>query len=107
MSKSMKKTYEEVETNDELKARGLQRINRRFQPKKGEMTLRDCQVICETRIDADLYNYLEAETEKKGESSVNAVLNIFLREAIERRKMREELLDDKEFVSRLKEKLAA
>lgn len=107
MSINTKKIYEEVETNDELKSRGLQRIKRKFQPKKDEMTIKDCQVISEIRIDADLYDFLRAESEKKGESSVDQTLNGLLREAIERNKIREELLNDTEFVSRLKEKLAA
>lgn len=107
MSNNTKKIYEEVETNEELQARGLQRIKRNFQPKKGEMTIKDCQVISEIKIDADLYNFLRSEAEKKSESSVDRILNEILREAIERNKMREELLNDTEFVNRLKEKLAA
>jgi len=107
MSNNTKKIYVEVETNEDLKSRGLQRIKRKFQPKKGEMTIKDCQVISEVRIDADLYDFLKAESEKKGETSIDRTLNVFLREIIERIKIREELLNDSEFVSRLKEKLAA
>ena len=52
MSNNTRNTYEELETSDELKASGLRRIKRKFQPKKGEMTLKNCQVITEVRIDA-------------------------------------------------------
>ena len=34
------------------------------------MTIRDCQVIAEIRIDADLYNFLKSESEKSENSSV-------------------------------------
>ncbi|CAN5366696.1 hypothetical protein BH20ACI1_BH20ACI1_26270 [soil metagenome] len=84
MSINMKKTYEELETSDELKARGFRRIKRRFQPKKGEMTLKDCQVITEVRIDADLYNFLRSKSENSGERSIEKLLNAILREKFEK-----------------------
>lgn len=98
---------EYLDTPEEAKALGLRRIKRRHFTQKGEVIIKDCQVISEIRIDADLYDFLKTESEKKGESSVDRTLNEFLREAIERIKIREELLNDSEFVSRLKEKLAA
>ncbi len=116
MSANTKKIYEEIETSDELKARGLQRIKRKFRPQKGEMTIRDCQVIAEIRIDADLYNFLKSESEKSGNSTVEKLLNEILREKFEReeakkiseiKELRAKLLNDTEFLQELKEKLAA
>ncbi len=112
----MKKTYEELETSDELKARGLRRIKRRFQPKKGEMTLKDCQVITEIRIDADLYNFLESKAQNSADSNVEKLLNAILREKFEKeeaeklveiKELRSKLLNDSEFLQELKIKLAA
>jgi hypothetical protein len=107
MLKNMKKAYEELETEEDLKARGLRRIKRRFQPKPGETSLIKCQVITEVKIDADLFNYLETESKARDEDSINSLLNNILREVIEKRKLSEELLNDSVFVSRLREKLAA
>jgi len=90
--------YEELETSEELKARGLRRIKRRFQPKKGEITLKDCFVTIELSLDAEVLEFFESDSEK-----INAVL----RKEMEKRKLSDELLEDKDFVSRLKEKLAA
>ncbi len=103
----MKKAYEELETEEDLKARGLRRIKRRFQPKPGETALIKCQVITDVEIDADLFNYLETESKARDEDSINCLLNNILREVIEKRKLSEELLNDSVFVSRLREKLAA
>jgi len=94
----MKKTYEELETSDELKARGLRRIKRNFRPKKGEMTLKDCWVEISLSLDAEVLQFFESDSEK-----INAVL----RKEMEKRKLSSELLEDTEFVSRLREKLAA
>ncbi|MGI8884927.1 MAG: hypothetical protein ACR2IA_11870 [Pyrinomonadaceae bacterium] len=116
MSANTKKTYEELETSDELKARGLQRIKRKFRPKKGEMTIRDCQVIAEVHIDADLYNFLKSESEKSENSTVEKLLNQILRERFDKeearklseiKELRTKLLNDSEFLQELKEKLAA
>jgi hypothetical protein len=113
MSANTKKTYEEIETSDELKARGLQRIKRKFRPKKGETTIRDCQVIAEIRIDADLYKFLEQKSEN---STIENLLNEILREKFEKeeakklseiKELRTKLLNDTEFLQKLKEKLAA
>ena len=98
MSNNTKKMYEELETSEELKARGLRRIKRRFQPKKGEITLKDCFVTIELSLDAEVLEFFESDSEK-----INAVL----RKEMEKRKLSDELLEDKDFVSRLKEKLAA
>ena len=98
MSNNMKKTYEELETSDELKARGLQRIKRKFQPKKGEMTLKDCFVTIELSLDAEVLKFFNSNSDR-----INAVL----RKELEKRKLSEELLEDTQFVSKLKEKLAA
>src|SRR5215213_11543202 len=98
MSNNTKKMYEELETSEELKARGLRRIKRRFQPKKGEITLKDCFVTIELSLDAEVLEFFESDSEK-----INAVL----RKEMEKRKLSDELLEDKDFVSRLKKKLAA
>lgn len=98
MSNNMKKMYEELETSDELKARGLQRIKRKFQPKKGEITLKDCWVKTTLSLNPDVLEFYESNSEK---------INSILREAMEKKKLGDELLEDAEFVSRLREKLAA
>jgi hypothetical protein len=98
----------ELETPAEAKALGLRRISREQRPKVPRgMTIRDCQVITEVKIDADLFNYLETESKARDEDSINNLLNNILREVIEKRKLSEELLNDSVFVSRLREKLAA
>ncbi len=89
---------EYLETSDELKARGLRRIKRRHITEPGEMTLKDCFVKIELLLDAEVLEFYESNSEK-----INAVL----RSAMEKKKLREELLNDNEFVSRLREKLAA
>lgn len=112
----MKKIYEELETSDELKAKGLRRIKRNFRPKKGEMTLKDCQVITTVKIDADIYKFLESKSENSGESSIEKLLNTILRERLEKdeakklgeiKEIRRKLLNDSDFLQELKEKLAA
>ncbi|MGI8669383.1 MAG: hypothetical protein ACR2J3_05965 [Aridibacter sp.] len=107
---------EYLETSDDLKARGLQRIKRRHKTKKGEVTLKDCQVIAEIYIDADLYKFLECEASKADDSSIGKILNEILREKFEKvesrklaevKELRSILLNDTEFLQELKEKLAA
>lgn len=90
--------YEEVETSEELKARGLRRIKRKFQPKPGEMTLKDCFVIIELSLDAEVLQFFDSNSEK-----INAVL----RKEMEKKKLSDELLEDTQFLSKLREKLAA
>ncbi len=87
-----------VETNEEAKSRGLQRIKRRHFTKPGEMKLAKCFVEISLSLDAEVLEYFDSNSEK-----INAVLH----EVMEKKKLREELLEDSEFVSRLKEKLAA
>ncbi len=110
----MKKTYEELETEEELKARGLRRIKRRFQPKPGETASIKCQVIAEVKIDADLFNFLKNES-KKHNLEIENLLNEILREKFEKaeakklaeiKEIRSKLLNDTEFLQELKEKLA-
>ena len=107
---------EYLETSDELLAKGLRRIKRRHLTKPGEVTLKDCQVITEVRIDADLYNFLEAESKKLENPSIEKLLNEIWREKFEKeeskklaeiREIRSKLLNDTEFLQELKEKLAA
>lgn len=106
-----------METPKEAKAMGLRRISREERPKvpKG-MTIRDCQVITEIRLDADIYNFLETEAKKAENSSVEKLLNDILREKFEKaeaekladiKELRSKLLNDTEFLQGLKEKLAA
>jgi uncharacterized protein (DUF4415 family) len=90
--------YEELETSDELKARGLQRIKRKFQPKKGEMTLKDCWVKAELSLNPDVLEFYESNSD---------MINAVLREAMEKKKLSDALLEDADFVGRLREKLAA
>lgn len=89
---------EYLETSEEEKARGLRRIKRRHLTKSGEMTLKDCFVTIELSLDAEVLQFFESDSEK-----INAVL----REAMGKNKLREELLNDTGFVTRLREKLAA
>ena len=97
---------EYLETSKEEKLHGLQRIKRRHFTNEN-LNLKDCKVISEVRIDADLYKYLETEAKNRNEDSIDKILNTLLREVIEKRKLSEELLNDSVFVSKLKEKLAA
>lgn len=103
---------EYLETGEEIRAKGLRRIKRRHQTKPGEVKLKDCQVITEIRIDADLYNFLEAESEKVENSSIENVLNEILREKFDKeetkklaeiKELRSKLLNNKEFLQELKE----
>jgi uncharacterized protein (DUF4415 family) len=71
------------------------------------MTQKNCQVITEVKIDADLLEFLETESKVQNEDSINSLLNTILRQVIEKRKFSEMLLNDSIFVSKLKEKLAA
>ncbi len=89
---------EYLETSEKEKAHGLRRIKRRHITKPGEMTLKDCFVEISLLLDAEVLQFFESDSEK-----INAVL----REVMEKRKLSNELLEDKEFVSRLREKLAA
>ena len=94
----MKKMYEELETSEEMKSKGLQRIKRKFQPEKGEVTLKDCWVKTEVSLNPDVLDFYQSDLKE---------INSVLREVMEKKKLREELLADTEFVSRLREKLAA
>ena len=87
-----------LETTEEEKAHGLRRIKRRHITKPGEMTLKDCRVEITLSLDAEVLEFFEPDSEK-----INAVL----RKEMEKRKLTNELLEDTEFVSRLREKLAA
>ena len=107
---------EYLETSEELLSKGLRKIKRRHRTKPGEMTLKDCKVITEVQIDADLYNFLKAKAENEGETSIEKFLNEILREKFEKeeagklaeiRELRSKLLNDKSFLQELKEKLAA
>ncbi len=87
-----------LETGKEEKAHGLRRIKRRHITKPGEMTFKDCFVEVSLSLDAEVLQFFESDSEK-----INAVL----RKEMEKRKLSNELLEDTEFVSRLREKLAA
>lgn len=107
---------EYLETSEEEKAHGLRRIKRRHIFKPGEVTLKDCQVIAEIRIDAELYKFLESKTENRQDSNIEKIINEILREKFEQEEsgksaeikdIRSKLLNDAEFLQELKEKLAA
>ena len=89
---------EYLETSKEARAAGLRRIKRRHITKTGEMTLKDCFVEISLTLDAEVLQFFEADSKK-----INAVL----REAMEKKNLSRELLEDKEFVNKLKEKLMA
>lgn len=89
---------EYLETSEEEKAHGLRRIKRRHITKSGEMSLKDCFVEISLSLDAEVLQFFESDSEK---------INAILRKEMEKRKLSNELLEDKEFVSRLREKLAA
>lgn len=89
---------EYLDTPEELAGKGLRRIKRRHFTKPGEITLKDCFVNIELSLDAEVLKFYDKDSTK-----INAVL----REAMEKTNLREELLNDTEFVKRLKEKLAA
>jgi hypothetical protein len=104
--KEAESKIEYLETSEEIKAKGLRRIKRRHFT-NSKITLKDCQVITEVKIAADLLDYLETESKVRNEDSINSLLNNILRQVIKKRKFSEELLNDSVFVSRLREKLAA
>lgn len=87
-----------LETSEEERARGLRRIKRRHVMQPGEMTLKDCFVKIELSLDAEVLQFFGSDSEK-----INAVL----RREMEKKKLGDELLEDQEFVSKLKDKLAA
>ena len=89
---------EYLETTEEEKARGLRRIKRRHLTKPGEMTLKDCFVTIELSLDSEVLEFFDSNSEK-----INAVL----RKEMEKRKLSDELLEDTQFVNKLREKLAA
>lgn len=89
---------EYLETTEEEKAHGLRRIKRRHFTKPGEMTLKDCFVTIELSLDAEVLQFFDSNSEK-----INAVL----RKEMEKRKLSDELLEDTQFVNKLREKLAA
>jgi len=89
---------EYLETTEEEKAHGLRRIKRRHSTKPGETTLKDCFVTIELSLDAEVLKFFDSNSEK-----INAVL----RNEMEKRKLSDELLEDAQFVNRLREKLAA
>ncbi len=88
-----------MKTPKEAKAMGLRRISREERPPvpKG-MTLKDCWVEISLSLDAEVLQFFESDSEK---------INAILRKEMEKRKLSNELLEDQEFVSRLREKLAA
>lgn len=99
---------EYLETSAEEKAHGLRRIKRRHITKPGEVTLKDCKVTLEIVLDADILSYFKEEA---GEENYKAVINSVLREKMEKslklKRIRRELLEDEEFLQKLKEKLVA
>ncbi len=115
MSKTPAKSdLEYLETSEEARAAGLRRIKRRHFTKLGEVTLKDCQVMTTVKIDADIYNFLESKCED--EASIEKLLNTILRERFEKeealklaeiREIRSKLLNDRDFLQELKEKLTA
>ena len=88
-----------LKTPKEAKALGLRRISREERPlvPKG-MTLKNCFVTIELSLDAEVLQFFDSNSEK-----INAVL----RKEIEKKKLSEELLEDTQFVSKLREKLTA
>lgn len=87
-----------LETSEEEKARGLRRIKRRHVTKPDEMKLKDCFAEITLLLDVEVLQFFDSDSEK-----INAVLQ----KEMAKRRLRDELLEDTEFVSRLREKLAA
>lgn len=102
-----------LETSADAQAAGLRRIKRRHIVAPGEMTLRDCKVMIEIEIDADILSYFKTETDEAAyKAKINSVLREKMEEATAKKtkeiqKLRRELLADTEFLRELKEKLAA
>ncbi len=107
----------DLKTPKEAKALGLRRISREERPPVPQgMTIKDCQVITTVKIDADVYNFLESKSENDGEATIEKALNKILRERFEKeeaaksaeiKEIRRKLLNDRDFLQELKEKLAA
>jgi uncharacterized protein (DUF4415 family) len=85
-------------TSDEFKARGLRRIKRRHYTGPPELLPKDERVQLEVSLDADVAIFFDKDPIR---------INSALRAAMEERKTAQKLLDDREFVRSLKEKLAA
>ncbi len=88
--------YEYLETSEELKARGYRRIKRRF-PRE-PVTIENCWEETTIRLNPDVLDYFEHDHKK---------INAALREAMVLRKLEDQLLENTDFVNRLREKLAA
>jgi len=87
-----------LETSEQEKAHGLRRIKRRHFTQPGETTIENCWEETTIALNPDVLEFFGANSEK-----INAVL----RREMEKSTMLEKLLEDSEFVERLREKLAA
>jgi uncharacterized protein (DUF4415 family) len=111
--KRTEKDYEYLETSPELLARGLRRITRPKFLDNISTNLRDCKSRITIYLDADIVAKFRemGENENTGyQTLINRELRKVVDEmdAIEAQALiKEELLNDEQFIDRLKEKLAA
>ncbi len=89
---------EYLETSDEAKAAGLRRIKRRHYTGSLEDLPSESSVKLEVVLDDEVAAYFHRNSNR---------INSVLRSAMKHEKIARELLDDEEFISGIKEKLAA
>jgi uncharacterized protein (DUF4415 family) len=87
----------------------LKRVKKPVLPDSAdEVTLKDCKVTLEIVLDADVLSYFKEESGEEGyKAEISAILRKKMEESLELKRLRRELLEDKEFLPELKEKLAA
>lgn len=85
-----------LETSEEERAHGLRRIKRRHYT--GPPDLLPQEKTVEVRIDADIVDFFSDDLRR---------INTTLRSAMVKETVARELLDDSEFIAKMKEKLAA
>jgi uncharacterized protein (DUF4415 family) len=107
------KDYEYLETSEEMKARGLSRISR---PKfldniPQNIQLRDCKSRITMDVDADIIEYFKQEAARQ-DKNYQTLINNLLREFVDGRReisakenFKRELLQDRDFLQKLKEAL--
>jgi uncharacterized protein (DUF4415 family) len=110
----MKKTEKEIKTSPEAKKAGLKRIERKHIAKKGETSLSDCKVRITINLDADVLEYFKQRAQSPTSAPYQTQINAELRKIMEGDNSPESLdttaqslLQNRQFISALKDKLKA
>lgn len=111
--KATEKDYEYLETSPDLLKRGLRRISRPKFLDNTSTDLRDCKSRITIYLDADIVIKFKEIAERE-DTGYQTLINQALREIVDemeaseaKAEIKEELLNDEQFINRLKEKLAA